>query len=118
MKIEKSNEEYKKWLVELKTRIRQSQIKAAVRVNEELLRLYWSMGQEIVARHMEATWGSKFFERLSKDLRIEFPYMQGFSERNLLYIKKFFVFYSQENSIPQQLVAESLPQLGGENTRW
>jgi predicted nuclease of restriction endonuclease-like (RecB) superfamily len=115
MKVEKSNEEYKEWLVELKTRIRQSQIKAAVRVNEELLRLYWSMGQDIVTRQMEAAWGSGFFENLSKDLRSEFPYMDGFSPTNLKYIKRFYLFYSQVivnrhqlgDQIPQQLVAES-----------
>lgn len=38
--------EYKDWVVELKQRIRQSQIKAAVRVNTELLQLYWQMGSE------------------------------------------------------------------------
>ncbi|MCL2027725.1 MAG: PDDEXK nuclease domain-containing protein, partial [Bacteroidales bacterium] len=92
--------------------------KAAVRVNEELLRLYWGMGQDIVARQMEAAWGSKFFERLSKDLRSEFPYMQGFSERNLYRMKQFYLFYSQEVKILPQAGAElesvSSPQLVAE----
>ena len=114
-KIEKTNEEYKQWLIDLKTRIRQSQIKAAVRVNEELLRLYWSLGHDIVVRQMETSWGSKFFEKLSKDLRSEFPYMKGFSERNLLDVKRFFTFYSQSNEIPQQLVAEIPHQVGAKN---
>jgi hypothetical protein len=59
--IEKSNSEYRQWLIDLKAKIRQSQIKASIRVNEELLRLYWSMGHDIVVRKMESTWGSKFF---------------------------------------------------------
>ena len=82
----KKSKEYKQWLIDLKTRIRQSQIKAAVKVNTELLLLYWDLGKDIVARQMETAWGSGFFEQLSKDLRSEFPDMQGFSERNLLYI--------------------------------
>jgi len=45
----------------LKGRIRQSQIKAAVKVNTELLLLYWDLGQDIVARQMESAWGSGFF---------------------------------------------------------
>ena len=110
-KIEKTNEEYKQWLTDLKTRIRQSQIKAAVRVNEELLRLYWSMGHDIVVRQMEATWGSKFFEKLSKDLRSEFPYMKGFSTSNLYYIRQFFQFYSQDPKNFQQLVGENSANL-------
>jgi len=117
-KIEKTNTEYRQWLIDLKSKIRQSQIKAAVRVNEELLRLYWNLGQDIVARQMETTWGSGFFEQLSKDLRSEFPEMQGFSERNLQRMKQFYLFYSQEvkilpqvgaelkNAIPSQLVTE------------
>jgi len=111
MKVDK---EYKNWLADLKNKIQHSQIKAAVKVNTELLLLYWDLGHDIVMRQMDSVWGSGFFERLSNDLRKEFPDMKGFSERNLLYIKRFYLFYSQENSnrhqlgdeIPQQLVAE------------
>jgi len=93
--IEKTNNDYRQWLIDLKSKIRQSQIKAAVRVNEELLRLYWKMGQDIVVRQMEATWGSKFFEKLSKDLRSEFPYMKGLSPLNLYRMKRFYLFYTE-----------------------
>ena len=54
----KFDREYKKWLIDLKSRIRKSQIKAAVKVNTELLHLYWDLGKDIVARQMEANWGS------------------------------------------------------------
>jgi hypothetical protein len=87
--------EYKQWLGELKQRIRQSQIKAAIRVNNELLRLYWDLGHDIVVRQMDAAWGSGFFEQLSKELMHEFPDMKGFSTSNLYYIKQFYLFYSQ-----------------------
>ena len=100
------NNDYKQWLVDLKSRIRQSQIKAAVKVNTELLRLYWDLGKDIVVRQMESEWGSGFFERLSKDLRNEFPDMQGFSPRNLDYTKRFYLFYSQGNTILQQPAAK------------
>jgi len=89
--------DFKQWLVELKTRICQSQIKAAIKVNRELLHLYWDLGHDIVARQMEATWGSRFFEQLSKELRAEFPAMSGFSATNLKYCKYFYLFYSQDN---------------------
>ena len=52
---------------------------------------------------METTWGSGFFEQLSKDLRSEFPDMQGFSETNLKYCKRFYLFYTQDNRIRHQL---------------
>ena len=105
----KKDGDYKSWLTDLKSRIRQSQIKAAVKVDAELLHLYWDLGQDIVARQMETTWGSGFFEQLSKDLRSEFPDMQGFSSTNLKYCKRFYLFYARDNSILQQPV-EAIPQ--------
>ena len=108
------NTEYRKWLTDLKSRIRQSQIKAAVKVNAELLRLYWDLGQDIVARQMETTWGSGFFEQLSNDLRSEFPDLKGFSATNLKYCKRFYQFYTQDASIRQQLVGEITQQLAAE----
>ena len=108
--------DFKQWLVSLKTRIRQSQIKAAIKVNEELLRLYWDLGHDIVVRQMDAEWGSGFFNRLSQELRAEFPEMKGFSERNLYSMKQFYQFYTQDNTIFQQVVGKTespiLHQLG------
>lgn len=112
--MNKSENEYTAWLIDLKTRIRQSQIKAAVKVNTELLRLYWSLGRDIVVRQMEAAWGSRFFEQLSVDLRKEFPDMKGFSERNLLYMKRFYQFYTQDISIRHQLDDKIPHQVGAE----
>ena len=98
--------DFKQWLGLLKTRIRQSQIKAAIKVNEELLHLYWDFGHDIVVRQMDAEWGSGFFEQLSKELRTEFPDMKGFSSTNLKYCKRFYQFYTQDDIIRQQLTDE------------
>jgi len=102
----KFDNEYKNWLTDLKGRIRQSQIKAAIKVNTELLRLYWDLGRDIVTRQMETVWGSGFFEQLSNDLRIEFPDMNGFSSTNLKYCKRFYLFYTQDNSIQKHVIDE------------
>jgi len=110
------DDNFKQWLVDLKVRIRQSQLKAAIRVNEEMLFLYWELGRDIVVRQMDALWGSRFFEQLSKELKAEFPDMKGFSWRNLYFMKQFYLFYSQDNTILKQVVAKShsliLHQLG------
>ena len=100
------NSEYKEWFRELKQRIRQSQIRAAVRVNTTLLELYWDLGADIVSKQIESVWGSGIIKQLSDDLRMEFPDMQGFSTTNLWYIKKWYLFYSQSG--------EKLPQVVGE----
>lgn len=95
--------DYKQWLSEIKQHIRQSQIKAAVRVNTELLRLYWHLGKEIAERRAEAKWGNGFFNTLSRDLKADFPDMQGFSPTNLKYCKRFYLFYSQSDTIRHQV---------------
>lgn len=97
--------DYKKWFAELKSKILSSQIKAAVKVNQELIALYWWLGQDIAEKQLESSWGSGFFEQLSKDLKKEFPEMSGFSPRNLRYAKKFYLFYSQPSEILHQLGA-------------
>ena len=54
------DKDYLQWVKELCKRYRQSQIKAAVKVNTEMLKFYWSLGRDIVALKAEARWGSKF----------------------------------------------------------
>jgi predicted nuclease of restriction endonuclease-like (RecB) superfamily len=85
-----------------------------IKVNDEMLRLYWDMGHDIVVRQMDAAWGSGFFKNLSKELKAEFPDMHGFSVTNLNYCKYFYQFYSQDKQIRQQLVDVILPQAGDE----
>ena len=98
--------EYKSWIGELKQRIRQSQIKAAVKVNTELLQLYWGLGKDIVERQKAAQWGDGFLKQLSEDLMSEFPEMNGFLYRNIKHIRQWYVFYSQDDIIGKQLVSQ------------
>lgn len=96
---------YKNWLIELKSTIQKSQIKAAIAVNSELIKLYWELGKQIVEKQENAKWGSGFLEQLSKDLKADFPEMSGLSKRNLELIRQFYLFYS-DNSLQQQFVTE------------
>jgi len=90
----KIDNDYKQWLIDLKSRIRQSQLKAAVRVNSALLEFYWDLGQMISEKEM--IWGGKLVEQVAKDLKTEFPDMQGLSRSNLFNAKKFYQFYCTE----------------------
>jgi len=105
--------EYKQWLVDLKARIRQSQLRAMIKVNDELLHLYWDLGRDIVVRQMDAKWGSGFYSQLSNELKAEFPDMQGFSATNLNYCKRFYEFYANDNQLRQHIADEIHPQLEG-----
>lgn len=61
----------------------------------------------------ENLWGRKLVESVAKDLKMEFPDMQGLSRMNLFNAKKFFQFYDSE--LVQQAVAliaeQSAPRL-------
>ena len=90
-----SSPEYKTWIFELKQKIQQSQIKAAIKVNSALIEMYWELGKEISERNFENTYGSGFFKQLSNDLKKEFPEIKGFSSSNLRYTQQFYLFYNQ-----------------------
>lgn len=80
---------YIKWLADLKLRIGESQLRAVLSVNSELVRLYWDIGCEIQQRQTSQGWGSKIIDRLADDLRHAFPEMKGFSPTNLKYMRRF-----------------------------
>ena len=46
-KLVEMDEQYREWISEVSSRFRQSQIKAAVKVNDEMLRFYWQLGKEL-----------------------------------------------------------------------
>lgn len=97
------NQEYKAFILELKERVRSSQLKAAVKVNYELLDLYWNLGKDIVSKQEQYLWGDSFIQSLSKDLQKEFPDIKGFSVSNLKYIRRFYLFYEKSQQAVDQL---------------
>ncbi len=106
-KLVKTDADYSRWIQELKDRYRCAQIKAATRVNQELLRFYWSVGRDIVARDAENKYGSGFYKNLSQDLKDALPESDGFSRQNLQYMKKMYLFYRQTNTNCPQVVGNS-----------
>ena len=80
---------YARWLAELKTRIRDTRVRAALAVNSELIGLYWRIGRDIIDRQVQDGWGTKVVDRLAADLRTEFPDARGFSSANLRYMRAF-----------------------------
>jgi predicted nuclease of restriction endonuclease-like (RecB) superfamily len=110
-KILAKDKDYSAWLKELKTKVRLVQIKAAVKVNSELLRFYWELGQDIIDKQKNAKWGDGFLKQLSNDLSAEFPDIKGFSLTNLKYIKQWTIFYSQEIKKSQQAVGKNSSQV-------
>ena len=67
------DKDYTQWVENLSVRYRQSQIKAAVRVNRELLKYYWELGRDIEEMHVEERWGQSVIKNLSVDLQLKNP---------------------------------------------
>lgn len=98
-------EDYPRLLSEIKERIRSAQYEALKAVNKELVGLYWDIGRMIVERQEAEGWGKSVVERLSTDLRQEFPGVSGFSVQNLWYMRQFYSEYHGDERL-QPLVGE------------
>ena len=84
---------YNQWLGELKSNINNSRLQTSLKVNSDMLILYWYVGKQIVEKIDAEGWGTKVIEQLSEDLQKAFPDMSGFSVRSLKYMQKFATTY-------------------------
>lgn len=117
---------YTDWVLELKARIHTAQQRAALAVNQELVLLYWQIGQDILTRQSAEGWGAKVIDRLAHDLRNDFPDMKGFSPRNLKYMRAFAEAWPDSEFVQEVLaqlpwyhqiaLLDKLP--GPETRRW
>ena len=104
--------EYAEWIAEVKHRYRSAQVKAAVKVNGEKLLFNWQMGRDLVQKKAEERWGAGVVEQVSLDLKREFPKEDGFSARNLRYMKQWYLYYTAEAQKMQRPVAEIMGETG------
>lgn len=94
--------EFKKIVSNIKKEIKTTQVKVAIEVNKNLANLYFKIGQILNDNYK---YGNKFIDDVSRELRIEFPNIQGFSIRNLKYMKKFYLEY-KDDKLVQRIVAQ------------
>jgi predicted nuclease of restriction endonuclease-like (RecB) superfamily len=81
------SEDYRRWLSELKQRVERARQRAAASANQELIKLYWQIGKDILHRQQQQGWGTAVVDQLARDLKSAFPDMRGFSPRNLKYMR-------------------------------
>lgn len=113
----KFDQTYNEWVKNISNEFRRSQIKAASRVNIEMLEFYWHLGHDIVLMETKNHYGAGFYKKLSYDLRKELPDVRSFSVTNLHYMVWFYQLYPDALNLPQDEVHSSgsmvnLPQLG------
>ena len=106
---------YPALLEDIKSRIRSAQIRAALSVNRELIELYWDIGRSIVKRQRKEGWGKSIVEKLSRDIKKEFPDITGFSVQNIWYMRAFYSAWTEKLTNLQQPVgdldSENLPKV-------
>ena len=102
----KTDENYRNWIKDISRRFRQSQLKAAVKVNSEMLRFYWGLGRDISFMSEKAEYGSGFYNAISSDLKDVFPTVKSFSTTNLKYMRYFYEMYPSVSENHQRLVDE------------
>ncbi len=94
-------EGYVALLAEIKQQIQSTRLRTALSVNAALMMLYWDIGQMILLRQGQEGWGAKVIDRISADLKEAFPDMQGFSARNLKYMRAFAAAYPDRAIVHQ-----------------
>lgn len=98
--------DYAPLLAAIKERVQSARLRASLAANAELVGLYWDIGRMILYRQTVAGWGGKVIARLAADLQREFPGQQGFSPRNLHYMRAFAEAWPERELIVQQAAAQ------------
>ncbi len=110
-----SSNEYKVWKETIVTEIDRCRLTSALKVNQDLLQLYWFIGNQIIEKQRLLGWGSNVIDNLSHDLSDRYSDMKGFSVRNLKYMRAFAESYPKfpivQVSLAQKIVQVSLAQI-------
>lgn len=107
--IIQSDKQYTAWIGEVCKRFKQSQIKASIKVNTELLRFYFNLGYDLHIMKKQFGAGNEFYSMASKDLGKALPDVKSFSPTNLKYMQYFFELYGDKylNIRGQQVVDQN-----------
>ena len=102
--VEKSG--YADLLIGIKARVHSARVRVSLAANRELILLYWDIGRMVAERQEAEGWGSSVIDRLSADIRHEFPGIKGFSSRNIWRMKLFYLSYKKQVIKLPQAAAE------------
>ena len=103
-----NDQDYHLFISEIKSQIIKTQIKTSMKVNSTLIDLYWKLGKMIFEKQEQAKWGDGLIKQVELDLKLAMPNLKGFSRSNLIYTRKFYLFYKDhpDTQKVQQLVGQ------------
>jgi predicted nuclease of restriction endonuclease-like (RecB) superfamily len=105
MSEEINTTQYKDILSHIIAEVKTTRLTVAHRLNTSMMQMYWNIGKLLSVEGLEKGYGANVVNRLSADLRQEFPASTGFSPRNLWDMKRFYEFYSLADQKLRQLAA-------------
>ena len=85
--------------------IEESRQSALKKVNEELIKMYWKVGEFLSKETEQASYGDAYIDEISKEIQETFPEIKGFNRRGLYRMKKFYETY-KDNEIVTPLVTQ------------
>ena len=103
--LSEMGDSYLQFIEEIKKEIQKQRVSVVMNANTSMICLYWNIGRAILKKQEEEGWGAKVIDRMSKDLKIAFPEMSGFSPRNIKYMRKFAQCWG-DYEIVQRVVAQ------------
>ena len=79
--------------------IETSRNNALRKVNEELICMYWSVGEYLSAESQNAVFGDKYIDNIAKEIQVMFPGIKGFNRRGLYRMKQFYELYKDNPTV-------------------
>ena len=78
---------------------------ALKKVNEELISMYWQVGEYLHEESQRSSFGESYIDSIAKEIQEEFPGIKGFNRRGLYRMKQFYETYA-ENKVVTPLVTQ------------
>ena len=75
------------------------------KVNEELISMYWQVGEYLHREAQKSTFGDSYIDSIANEIQEEFPGIKGFNRRGLYRMKQFYETYA-ENEVVTPLVTQ------------
>ena len=72
---------------------------AYIKVNEELINMYWDVGKYVSEKVNNSLWGSKTVENLANYIKMKYPNLSGFDRRGIYRMKQFYEMYCDDEIV-------------------
>ena len=83
-------------LIQIITQSRQNALK---KVNEELINMYWKVGEYMNVESDKASFGDAYIDSVAEEIQKAFPGIKGFNRRGLYRMKKFYETYKDDEFV-------------------